>query len=128
IAELAGEALLLEPESALFRPGMTGGGVPFARPEADSVGAFGVDVEGEGDVVPGERPGEEEAVLDGDGAVLGRVEEEGGRRLLRHLELVRETADQLRGGIVPQEVPPRARVRLLTQGDDRVAKDSQVGA
>jgi hypothetical protein len=83
----------------------------------------------DGDVVIDAGLVEGEAVLDGDNSVVGRSEEECGRRIGGDVEVGRELSLELRRGRRAEEAVVRALVAEAgTHGDDGIGEDTEGGA
>src|ERR1051326_8140603 len=70
--------------------------------------------------------GKLQAFLDFHRLVFPSVPDEAGRRVLRHLKLIREEFDQLRIGIVAEQIVFRAYVRIRPHANHRITENSQI--
>jgi hypothetical protein len=95
--------------------------------QAQTVGAFLVDVQFEMHALGPERGREGERVFNFHGLVLPGVPDKTRRRISGHLLLAREVMDQFGRWRRPQQIQAAAAMGILLHRDDRIAQDAQVG-
>lgn len=118
--------MFLEPGGGHAGPGAEYG---VFSAEAEAVGAVLEDVKLERDFIFVARHGEEEAVFDGDGAIVGAVDEEAWGRLGSNLAIAGEEIDQGWVGIFAEEVVPGVMMlERIVHRDDGVQEDGEIGA